>query len=193
MKRLILFLILAVGLVLASCDNDEPKIFRLNPNATVKIKPEPTVQKIFKAASSNPEHLNPIEIVKQADVLVFYNKDLGDSYAMATFVGKDTVSNPPALLRWATDIIYDTDGYGHYGLQTDFINGKDFVICRGNAQWRDTIAYIPNAVMQNARSLILESLSQKDTAAVYGHFENAFRFLPITGREYVELQKRGEN
>jgi hypothetical protein len=192
MKKLIYLLVLA--LVVMSCDNsNEPKTFSLDPNAKIYIKASETKAKAFQAVKSKSEHLTALEVVKQADVLVFYNKDLGDSYAMAMFVGKDTVSNPPALLRWATDIIYDTDGYGHYGLTTEFINGHDFVICRGNAQWRDTIAYIPNAVMFEARRLILESLANKDTVSVYIHFQNAFRFIPITGPEYEVLKARGEN
>lgn len=193
MKRSIYLIAILLGLVLASCEKEEPKFFRIDPNATVKIKPDQVSQKSFQAVKSNVEHLTPIEIVKQADVLVGHNDELGSSFTMWTFVGKDTISEPPALLRWATDILYDSDGFGHYTLTTDFINGYDFVICRGNAQWRDTIAYIPNAVMRNARDLILSSLAAKDTSSVYVHFENAFRFIPITAQEYMELKGRGEN
>jgi len=188
------FLILAISVMLVSCNrDDEPKTFRLDPNAKIYIKPSTTAAKAFQAAKSTAVHLTPLEVVKQADVLVFFNDLVSDTRLMATFVGKDTISETPALLRWGTDIIHDTDGYGNYGLQKDFIYGYDMVICRGNFQKTDTIAYIPNSVVKNARDLILQALQDKDTAAVYGHFENAFRFIPITGPEYEILKNRGEN
>ena len=169
-------------------DNSKPK-FRLDPNAKVYVKAQ--------ISSKSADHLTPLEVVKKATVLNFHNDLLSSSYATATWVGKDTISAEPALLRWGKDIIYDTDGYGHYGLQTDFIYGYDMVICSGamvNGQPRyDTLAYIPNANITAAREAILEALEAKDTVAVYGIFKDAFKFTPITGAEWRALKAQGLN
>lgn len=191
-------LLLSVLFIIASCNKNEEQqeIFRLDPNAKVYVKPDVNSVK-FDYAKSSVEHLTPLEVVKQADVLNFYNNLISDTYCTATWVGKDTISETPALLRWGTDIIYDTDGYGHYGLQTDFIYGYDMVICReyrsNSITMYDTLAYIPNSVIINARNAIQEALESRDTAAVYGIFKDAFKFIPITGEEWRELKKQGLN
>lgn len=189
-------LFISMMLLFLACKKDEPsKVFRLDPDAKVYVKPSNV--KSFIDAKNVGEHLTPLEVVKQATVLNFYNNMISDSYCTATWVGKDTLSPEPALLRWGTDIIYDTDGYGHYGLQTDFIYGYDMVICREvMGEWRlvyDTIAYIPNSNIINARNTILEALEAKDTSAVYGIFKDAFKFIPITGPEWRQLKAQGIN
>jgi hypothetical protein len=195
MKRITLFLILAVTILATGCKRDEPKVFRLDPNATVKIKPAPTVQKSAQFVKSNSEHLSPLEVVKQTTTLIFHNSMISSSpiYMIWTDNLKDTVSYEPALLRYASDIIYDKTGYGNYGLQTDFIYGSNMVLCKGQHPIYDTIAYIPNSNIVNARTIILSALEAKDTASVYGVFNDAFKFVPITGSEYKELQKKGLN
>lgn len=171
-------------------DNSKPK-FRLDPNAKVYVKGQ-------VSASKDANHLTPLEVVKKATVMNGFNLEVaGTSPITWTWVGKDTISAEPALLRWGTDIIYDTDGYGNYGLQREFIYAFDLVICSGamvNGQPRyDTLAYIPNANITAAREAILEALEAKDTVAVYGIFKDAFKFTPITGAEWRALKAQGLN
>lgn len=188
MKKVIFFLLIAA--IFSACKDDELKLFKLNPTAKVYFKPNGSAQKAYFAAKSSETHLSPLEVVKQAQFLVGFNRSIGESFITWTWVGKDTTSATPALLRWGTDIIYDTDGFGHYGLQTDFINSYDLVICAGDFLKFDTIAYIPNANMTSAKSQILKALSESDTLAVYGIFRDAFKFTPITGPEYLELKRQ---
>lgn len=187
-------LLLSMFFLIASCNNNEEQheIFRLDPDAKVYVKPGANAAKIIDAKNVG-EHLTPLEVVKQATYLVGYNELISGSEITWTWVGKDTVSAEPALLRCGTDIIYDTDGYGHYGLQTDFIYGHDFIICTGGLNTEDTIAYIPNSNIINARNAIIEALENKDTVAVYDIFKNAFKFIPITGAEWKELKAQGLN
>ena len=171
-------------------DNSKPK-FRLDPNAKVYVKAQIDSKK-------SADHLTPLEVVKKATVMNGFNLEVaGTSPITWTWVGKDTISAEPALLRWGTDIIYDTDGYGNYGLQREFIYAYDLVICSGamvNGQPRyDTLAYIPNANITAAREAILEALEAKDTVAVYGIFKDAFKFTPITGAEWRALKAQGLN
>ena len=170
-------------------DNSKPK-FRLDPNAKVYVKAQ--------ISSKSADHLTPLEVVKKATVMNGFNLEVaGTSPITWTWVGKDTISAEPALLRWGTDIIYDTDGYGNYGLQREFIYAFDLVICSGamvNGQPRyDTLAYIPNSNITNARAAIIQAYESKDTSAVYDIFKNAFKFIPITGAEWRALKAQGLN
>lgn len=189
-----LLFIFSLMLLMAACEKDEPKkIFRLDPDAKVYVKPDAGAAKIIDAKNVG-EHLTPLEVVKQATALRGWNYEIAAQSPITwTWVGKDTISETPALLRWGTDIIYDTDGYGHYGLQTEFINSIDLVICKGDYPNYDTIAYIQKANMIAAKTQILEALENKDTVAVYAIFKDSFKFIPITGAEWKQLKAQGLN
>lgn len=191
MKKLIVVLL---AVIFVSCEkNDDPEVkFRIDPNAKVYVKASTGSSKTISIKST--QHLAPIDVVKQATYLRGYNYEVaGTSHITWTWVGKDTISNPPALLRWANDIIHDTTGYGDFGIQKEFINSVDLVICRGTIPNYDTIAYIPNSNMSTAKDLIIKAFNDKDTAAVYRVFKDAFKFIPITGSEWRELKKNNAN
>ena len=187
MKKL-LFIFSIMLLFAVSCEDDDTKVFKIDPDAKIYVKAETATKHATKST------LTPLEVVKQAQYLMGRNDSIApDSPLTWTWVGKDTISEEPALLRWGTDIIYDMTGYGDYGIQYAFINSYDLVICIGNLLPTDTIAYIPNANMINAKALILEAYANQDTAAVYGVFKDAFRFIPITGAEWRTLKAQGLN
>lgn len=188
MKRFFIFAALAI--MIAACNKDDnPKNFKVNLNAKVYVKPQ-VGTKAF-VSSSVSEALTPLEVVKRATVLQGYNKKVSDSHLTWLWAGKDTTSAEPALLRMAFDIIHEVDGPGTYGLQLEFIETVDYVICSGTHPNYDTLAYIPNANMTAARQQIITAFEAKDTIAVYQIFQNAFRFVPITGAAYKELKKQG--
>ena len=120
----------------------------------------------------------------------FYNDKIAIGDMSAGFAGKDTTSVVPAFLRYGTDVI-NQDGFGKPYLVPDFIYAYDCVIeiFRSNRDI-DTIAYIPNSVLKNARIDIISALEAKDTASVYTIFNKAFTFIPITGPEYRELKRQ---
>lgn len=182
---------LLTAIVATACKIEEDEqIFHIDPNSKVFVK-----QADLNVKSATAEgHLSAMEIVKKANFIAYYNTGFSDSPIYATWPGKDTISSEPALLRFAADIIYDRTGYGDYGLQHEFIDGYDFVICSGTS-WKelDTLAYIPNANMTAAKQAINEALLAQDTAAVYEIFKNAFKFVPITGSEYRILIQNGLN
>lgn len=190
MKNLILLLSV---ILFASCDKqtDEPtpKSFKIDPTAVVYIKAAPVTTKAATAG-----HLTPLEIVKRATTMRFSNLVLapnGSDCAGPVGMGRDTISATPAFIRYGTDIINE-DGFGKPYLVPDFIYAYDCVIeiFRSNHDI-DTIAYIPNSCFREAETKIKAALEAKDTTAVYGIFNNAFRFIPITGAEYRQLKKQG--
>lgn len=189
MKK-ILFLLAITATIIACDKEDEVKVFRLDPDAKVYVKPReatPTTKGI-----ADQGHLTPLEVVKQAVYLIGYREGFTTATTW-TWTDKDTVSLTPALLRRADDIIYDADGYGSYQLQPELITARHLVICKGEFKNPDTIAYIPNDNMVLATAAILSALEAKDTTAVYDIFKNAFTFIPITGAEYKELKELGLN
>ncbi len=185
--RKILCIVMLVWAALTACKKDDPEPFRLDPDAKVYVKPSANL-----IQSKSDAHLTPLEVVKQATSLRFYNDiSFPGVYGTATWVGKDTISEIPALLRWGRDIIYDQTGYGDFGIQEEFIYGYDMVICSGTHPNYDTLAYIPNSVVTAAREAILEAFANEDEELVYELFQEAFRFIPITGAEYKDLKDQG--
>lgn len=186
MKKLLIVL-LAV-LAFACKKEDEPERFMLDPTAMVKIKPGAV------AKSDNPAHLTPLEIVKKATTLRYYNDYLSSgpnrSDCAAPIHGKDTISDVPAMLFYGTGVINE-DGFGKPYLVYDYIGMEDCVveIFRSNHDI-DTIAYIPNEVARLAKAEIEAALAAQDTTAVYRVFNDAFKFIPITGEEYRELKRQ---
>jgi len=185
-----LFLFITIVIVTASCSKDNVKSFRIDPNSKVYVKPQTTI-KAVGFTKAGDQALSPLDVVKKATTLRGFNSKIADSEVTWMWAGKDTTSATPALLRMASDIIYDTDGYGHYGLQMEFIETRDFVITSGSYPVYDTLAYIPNANITSARQQIIAAFEAKDTAAVYEIFYNAFRFIPITASAYRDLKRQG--
>jgi hypothetical protein len=189
MKK-ILF-VLSIVIFLFACKKEEPgKRFHLSPNATIKIKPSSSFLK-----NGSTGHLSDLEIVKQCVGISFYNiPTYGNQSVNCGFsdTQRDTLSDPPCLKRWATDLI-NVDGSGKYYLVPDLIYATDLVFFRavGN-NVRDTIAYTPNAVMRQMESDIKDALAAKDTILAYNVFNNSMKFTPITGAEWRALKAQNQ-
>lgn len=189
MKKFIFLLFAAV--LLASC-HDEPAM-RLNPEAMISIKPDPKGWNNTMSLKS-AEHLSALEIVYQTTGMRFKNDGMFSS--LGAFRGfadaqRDTSASNPCLKMWGTDII---NGEGEY--TPEFIEGYDVILehwanSGSTLSKRDTIGYIPNAVLRAAEDSIRIALQNQDTAAVYRIFNDAFTFRPITGAEWLELKRQG--
>lgn len=189
------FILLAIIFALVSCSDDDKPAgkFKLDPTAMIYIKPNFKAQKLSFSSRTSEAHLSALEIVKRGTTMRFYNDSLAIGDIAAGFAGKDTISTTPAFLRYGTDIINE-NGFGKPVIVPDFLYAYDIVIeiFKSNTD-HDTIAYIPNSVILNARNNIKAALVAKDTASVYNIFKEAFTFIPITGAEYRQLKKQGLN
>lgn len=189
MKQLI---ITAIICLLVACKADEPKAFQIKDTDMISIKPASTAMSSKQAVKSS-SHLTALEIVKQT--VEIRTPLFGRSFATEQ---RDTVSTPPKLLMWATDVI-TLDGQ----LQTDWITATDVVFVKYDSQYIgydpstfshcDTIAYIPNSVLRIAETAIRSAYSAKDIDACYTLFNNAYTFTPITGAEWRQLKAAGQN
>jgi len=197
MKKLLYLLVLA--LLVVGCEKEpDTKKFSINQNAKVRIEGvQHSSAMRVKADSINPNYLSDLEIVKLADRMYGHNDDVWDKPYNLGWQGKDTISDNPALLRQASDVIADLTGYNEYGLVYEFLDAYDLTISRiankasnpsADKEILDTIAYIPNENIRNAKELILVAWEEKDTTAIYDVFNNAFKFHPITGEEWRALK-----
>lgn len=177
------FFFLLVVLFLASCEKEPTSKGKLDPNALISIRPAANVK----------SYLSAKEIVKKTWDMSFYNTNMATLPLARGFSPnqRDTVN--VRLLMWGTDII---DQFGKY--TGEFIEGKDFVLrvdvnLTARPPVYDTIAYIPNSVITEARTNIQTAFADSNFVEVYRLFDVAFTFTPITGPEWRALRAAGQN
>lgn len=188
MKQLIL--VLAACAALISCKK-ESNGGRLDPNAKVALNPAPGTKAYDP---ENPEHLTAKEITERATIISYWNENYEPTNALErefTPEQRDLTSN--RLMMWGTDVV---DVLGN--LTTIFIEGHDFLLeewtDRGLPTFKkDTIAYIPNAVIRAAEQKIKAAYYAEDYATCYKLMDEAFTYTPITAEEWRELKAAGQN
>lgn len=171
MKK-ILFFILALGL-LTSCEKDDsPDKGKLDPNAMITIRPAAGVQ--LKATVPG---LTATEIVDQTVNIKFKSQWWSNVYSdepkelARGFAEAQRDLSIPALKMWGTDIISQEGDF-----MKEFIYGTDVYLTDNH---NDTIAYVPQSVINNARSLIEAAYNDENYTEVYRLFDEVFTFLPI--------------
>lgn len=209
MKKILLFL--SIILMLAGC---EKKSQRLDPNATIKLRPAAGV----KLRAANPDHLTALEIVGQTYSMRWMNVSLNpDAPLRRGFSESQRDYEYPMLKMWGTDIIRQNGEY-----EADFIEGEDIILMRhilirkdgddtiilvadpytvkfdeiprpGDIVKDDTIGYVSNQTLQQARNAIKAAYDEGDYENVYRMFDNAFIFHPVTGEEYKILKSQNLN
>lgn len=172
MKK-ILFLL--VGLLLISCNpEDVPEVDKgkLDPNAMILIKPAKGVQ-----LRSTVSGLTALEVVEQAVNIKWQSHYFSNVYyddikdIARTFIEEHKDYDKPALLMWGTDIITQEGEY-----YRDMTYAFNVVITDNH---NDTIAYIPDAIINAARPLIEAAYADQNYTEVYRLFNEAFTFIPI--------------
>lgn len=177
MKK-ILFFLLAIALI--SCDpKDDPIIDKgqLDPNAMITIRPAKGVQ-----LRSTVIGLTALEVVQQASSIHFQTQYLDDIRQESMKVAgrgfnEETMKDysTPALKMLGIDVI---NAQGKY--IRDFTTAKSiFIVKVDNTNKVDTIAYVPDSVISNARPLIEAAYADSNYTEVYRIFNEAFTFLPI--------------
>ena len=181
MKNL-LFVFIAMTMVIG-CEKEPTSKGKLDPNALISIRP----------AAGVKSHLSAKEIVKNTRNISWYNPGVAGTVITRAFADaqRDTVN--VRLLMWGTDIISQVGKY-----VPDFIEGNDFVFRKAIDLYAtpplyDTIAYIPNSVINEARGKIVTAFADSNFVEVYRLFDIAFTFTPITGAEWRALKAVGQN
>lgn len=178
MKKLLL--IAAACLVLSGCKKESDG--RLDPNATVALNPAPGVKAAAEDAG-NPAHLTARQIVEQANALL-----AGESITGIDDWNRDLDRN--RIVMSSTWVIRQNGE-----LETYALGMRDQILVTLDEENHpvDTIAYIPNSVMQDLEQRITAAYEAGDYATCYRLFEEGFVFIPITGAEWLELKAEGKN
>lgn len=177
MKKLF-FLLLVVGL--ASCSKDEEKT-TFDLSRTINIR---EAKSALRSAEIDTVHLSGLEIVKQTALISGQNYKLyGDQSVEWGFSDSQRDTITPCLKMLASQIINPIDGT----LTLDFIEGEDLVFIRpspANYKVRDTIAYISNSDLKEAKDSILIAFNKGDYPTVYSIFDRKFTYKKTTGKEW---------
>ena len=169
--RKILCIVMLVWAALTACKKEEPEPFRLDPNAMIRLRGD------ANAAKDQIAGLTPLEVVQNAVNIKWQSNYFSNEYREEPFeIGRSFIDDhkdfeTPALLMWGTDIISQQGEF-----YKDFIYG--FSVCITDSH-NDTIACVPNEVIDNARVLIEAAYYAEDYEEVYRLFNEAFTFLPM--------------
>jgi hypothetical protein len=177
MKKLISLLFI-FGMLL-SCD-PKPEVEtgkgQLDPNAKIVLRPDKSVQ-----ARSTIGGYTGLQVVQEAVNIYWRSHWFDNRYydsekiIARTFIETLKDYNKPALLMWGTDIISQEGDF-----TKDFIYGYDVVITDAH---NDTIAFVPNSVINNARPLIEAAYNDENYTECYRLFNDAFTFFPYPAEE----------
>lgn len=172
MKKLISFLFL-FGLLLSCDPKPEVEIDKgqLDPNAMITIRPAEGV----KLRSIVP-NLTALQIVQNAVNIKWQSHWSGNNYyetpkdIARTFLETMKDYEIPALKMLGIDVITSEGEY-----YRDLTYAFNVVITDVN---NDTIAYVPDEVIDTARPLIETAFEDGNYAEVYRLFDEAFTFIP---------------
>ena len=173
MKK-ILFLSVLI-LTLFSCKDRNQEIVdkgQLDPNAMITLRSAKGVQ-----LRSSVTDLTALQIVQQALNIKWQSRWFDNTYwddVKNIGRGFDTRQKDyelPALKMFGFDIITDEGVY-----YKDFIYGYNVFITDAN---NDTIAYVPDSVINAARPLIEAAFADENYTEVYRLFNEAFTFIPM--------------
>jgi len=194
MKHLFYFLFAA--LLFAGCEKEPvTKEFKIKDTDMISIKPAQSAYSAPLKTKATEAHLSALEIVKQTTEISLLDSVgvvYGRSFAPEQ---RDTISNPPKLLMWATDVI-SFDGNLQVGFLGNWIEAIDVVFVHyldETPNLRDTIAYIPNSVLRTTETAIRAAYEAQDIDECYRLFNDAYTFTPITGAEWRALKANNQN
>jgi hypothetical protein len=185
MKK-ILSILFIVGLLISCDPKPKTEVFIPKPDAMILLRPANGVQ------LRSTEHYTALEIVQKTMNILFKTHYFDNKYTVEEvpagrgFSDMQRDFTTPALKMFATDIITQDGVY-----QREFIYGYDVILTTHDNV--DTVAYVPNSVIVEARNRIENALQTENYDEVYRLFNEAFTFIPITGSEWRVLKAQGIN
>jgi|LSQX01.1.fsa_nt_gb hypothetical protein len=173
MKKLLYTL--AIILTFAACQKDEilKDKGQLNPDAVILIKPAKGVQ--LKSAVIGLTATEIVEMAANIKWQTHYSDNVYSEKALSIARGFNEQQKDfeiPALKMFGIDVITQEGEY-----RKDFTHAFNVVITDNISN--DTIAYVPDDVINAARPLIEAAYDNEDYTEVYRLFDEAFTFLPI--------------
>lgn len=172
MKKIILLLTVLMAMV--ACEDKVKDIDKgkLDPNATILIRPAKGVK-----TRATIKGLTAQQIVEDALLVTWQSHYANNKYEEKAVVIARGFNEQqkdfelPALKMLGIDVISAEGDY-----YRDLTYAFDVFIVN---EARDTIAYVPNEVINNARVAIEAAFKDENYNEVYNLFNSAFTFLPI--------------
>lgn len=190
MKKFLLIGIIATALFACNTDKNDDPLILAYPMEVISVFP-----------ATDTTHLTPLQIVKEVSFMDFtingddnpfmWNFSDYDVYGREV-KGIDTVNR---ILNLPPIMVYDeTDTLN----RVFFIDSRDVVLVRPLKGIeiiirRDTIAYIPNAVMRKAAIDIRRAYKTNDRDQIRKVANQAYKCYAITGKEWRALHAQGKN
>lgn len=187
MKNILLFAMAALALTACKKDNDGGKT--LDPMAKISIRP--ATQK--SGVSTKATYLTPVEVVRQATDIVLVSPNYPDEpWVNAGISPEQKDLTTPKIMMWGMWVIENGE------ISRDFVEATNVIlVTREGINYSkpisDTIAYIPNATLRAAEVKIKAAFAKEDFDEVYRLFDEAYRFTPINGKDWLALKKAGQN
>lgn len=168
MKKIIILLTVIIAMATA-CEDKVKDIDKgkIDPMATIKIRPADGV----KVRSNG---MTAMQVVEDAFMITFKSHYFGNNYEPDAkeitrgFNEHQKDFNIPALLMLGIDVISAEGDY-----YRDLTHAFSFYIVN---EANDTIAYVPDEVINRARPLIEAAYADKNYNEVYRLFDEAFVF-----------------
>ena len=140
---------------------------------------------------TTPDQLTSKEIVEQTVAIKGFNKSYiamaGDN--IWTYNISDTQRIPAdSKFKLSGHMVIDYAG----NLNALYLESSNIILVRENPEIpnkMDTIAYVPNSNMNQARQAVSQAFRSQRYSDCYTIFEDFFIFTPITGEEYRRIQK----
>ena len=203
MKRLLLFALVAI--LFSSCSKDDDYIFRTDAYVYLPFKGQSKQVAFsgdqfrkFKVCSNySGRTWTAHDIVRRDDVyLACTDTTMGDPLKNSRGFWpelRDTVND---MLLFRAEDILTAQGELYRGFLYSYI---DYYILVGKYdQYNldhnpdlDTVGYIPNATIIEARKHIEELYEAEKYDEIYEYFHHAFEIIPCTGSEYKALVEQG--
>lgn len=210
MKQL---LIMAMALLIMACNNENngidnnPPVVpgdstqvtppdRINPEAILSVCVREGI-----TGRSGTGHYSPRFITLYASDYIYsgVRKDIpGKDYYWRN---RDTVENKITFMGW--DVLWPLSDSTY--ILGNLITGEDVLLRialdSNNNVWNpldgnvrlisgyDTVSYIPNSLMRRNEKILDSLFAVKDYEGCYQMFDTAYRFIPITGAEWLQLKK----
>jgi len=178
MKKLF-YIFIALALVFTACKNNEPEKENGNGN---KGQLDPNAMILIRGVEAQTKNmvlgLTPLQVVQEAASIRWQSHYWNNTYReevyeiVRGFADGQRCFDIPALKMWGIDIIAQNGEF-----YRDFIYGFDVYVINFSG---DTIAHVPNSVIESARVLIREAFEDENYTEVYRLFDEAFIFLPVS-------------
>lgn len=200
MKTKLFFLLAFAVLVFSSCDKEK---FEVGSKAIVKPASLSSnkASDAMRAASTTYEVA--LNVVKKSDYMLYKMPIPEWNYAIANCTHaifkdqKDTISEVPTIAL-PTTLFYANNTFLEVWCNTTDVIFADFLYNyydsgKGYVDIYDTLAYIPNAVMQATGETLLKAVQDEDAVTCKKILSDGYKFIPITGAEWRALKKAGQN